>query len=210
LGVSFERCEDKGGKSAPKFIPSSTYHKEEATIKPTKAHYPSNPKSSFNPKREARKETPSRERKLLFACFVVVLVTWMSFASGVRELRGGMLSMLETHIMMSLLIFHLIPILMFRSAFTLVLHLTLLHVLFLSSLMNLTITHMVLVHERTALRLDDLVTTHVLVVVIVSRVDLIFLLEGPTPTLSRDTWMVHVSPVVVHVPLSQVVRCKGL
>jgi hypothetical protein len=27
LGVSFERCEDKGEKSAPKFIPSSTYDK---------------------------------------------------------------------------------------------------------------------------------------------------------------------------------------
>jgi hypothetical protein len=51
LGVRFERCEDNGEKSAPKFIPSSTYHKEEATIKPTKAHYPSNPKPSFNPKR---------------------------------------------------------------------------------------------------------------------------------------------------------------
>jgi hypothetical protein len=29
----------------------------------------------------------------------------MSFASGERELRGGMLSMLETHIVMSSLIF---------------------------------------------------------------------------------------------------------
>jgi hypothetical protein len=58
LGVGFERCEDKGEKSAPKFIPSSTCHKEEAIIKPTKAHYPSNPKPSFNPKREVRKETP--------------------------------------------------------------------------------------------------------------------------------------------------------
>jgi hypothetical protein len=28
LSVGFERCEDKGEKSAPKFIPSSTYHKE--------------------------------------------------------------------------------------------------------------------------------------------------------------------------------------
>jgi hypothetical protein len=51
LGVGFERCEDNGEKSALKFIPSSTYHKEEATIKPTKAHYPSNPMPSFNPKR---------------------------------------------------------------------------------------------------------------------------------------------------------------
>jgi hypothetical protein len=29
LGVGFERCEDKGEKSAPKFISSSTYHQEE-------------------------------------------------------------------------------------------------------------------------------------------------------------------------------------
>jgi regulator of replication initiation timing len=58
LCVDFERCENKGEKSAPKFIPSSTYHKEEATIKSTKAHYPSNPKASFNLKREASKETP--------------------------------------------------------------------------------------------------------------------------------------------------------
>jgi hypothetical protein len=156
------------------------------------------------------KKPPSREMKLLFAYFVVVLVTWMSFAFGVRELRGGMLSMLETHIVMSSLISHLVLILMFRLAFTLVLHLTHLHVLFLSSLMYLTIAHMVLVYERTALSLDALVTAHVLVVVIVSRIGLIFLLEGPTPTLSRDTWMVYIFPVVVHVPLRQVVRCKGL
>jgi hypothetical protein len=67
LGIRFERCEDKGEKSAPKFIPSSTYHKEEATINSTKAHYPSNPKPSFNPKREARKETP-KPREEAFVC----------------------------------------------------------------------------------------------------------------------------------------------
>jgi hypothetical protein len=134
----------------------------------------------------------------------------MSFASGIRELRGDVLSMLETHIVMSLLISRLVLILMFHLAFTLVLRLALLHVLFLSSLMDLTITHMVLVHERTTLSLDALVVAHVLIVMIVSRVGLIFLLEGPTPTLSRDTWMIHVNSVVVHVSLSQVVRCKGL
>jgi hypothetical protein len=122
--------------------------------------------------------------KLLFACFVVVLVTWMSFASGVKELRGGMLSMLETRIVMSSLISHLILILMFRLAFTLVLRLTLFHVLCLSSLMNLTIAHMVLVHERTTLSLDAFCMAHVLIVVIVSRVGLIFSLEGPFPILS--------------------------
>jgi hypothetical protein len=99
---------------------------------------------------------------------------------------------------------------MFRLAFTLVLHLALFHVLFPNSLMDLTITHMVLVHERTALSLDALVTAHVLVVVIVSHVCLVFLLEGPTPTFSRDTWMVHVFSIVVHIPLDQVMRCKVL
>jgi hypothetical protein len=141
---------------------------------------------------------------------MVVLVTWISFASGVRELRGCVLSMLETHIMMSSLISHIVLILMFHLAFTLMLHLTLLHVLLLSSLMDLTIAHMLLVHERIALSLDALVTANVLIMVIVSRIGLVFLLEGPTPTLNRDTWMVHVFPIVVHVPLGQVVRCKRL
>jgi hypothetical protein len=139
-----------------------------------------------------------------------MLVTWMSFASGAKELRRGVLTVLETHIVMSSLISRLILILVFRLSRTLGLRLPLLHVLFLRSLMDLTIAHMALVHKRTALSLDTLVTVHVLVVVIVSRVGLVFLLEGPSPTLSQDTWMVHIFPVLVHVPLSQVVRCKGL
>jgi hypothetical protein len=121
-----------------------------------------------------------------------------------------MLSMLETHIVMSSLIFRLILILMFRLAFTLVLHLTLFHVLCLVSPMELNIAHIVLVHEITVLSIDALVMAHVLILVIVSRVGLVFLLEGTTPTLSRDTWMVHIFPVMVHVPLSQEVGCKGL
>jgi hypothetical protein len=82
------------------------------------------------------------------------------------------------------------------------------HVLCLSSLMDLTITHTVLVHERTALSLDALVTVHVLIVVIVSCVGLVFPLEGPSLTLNRDTWTIHAFPVVVNVPLNQVVRGK--
>jgi regulator of replication initiation timing len=58
LDVGFEICEDKGEKSAPKFIPSSNYHKEEEALKPTKTHYPSNPKPSFNSKRGVKKNTP--------------------------------------------------------------------------------------------------------------------------------------------------------
>jgi hypothetical protein len=67
LGVGFERCEKKGEMSAPKFVPRSSYHKEEEARKPTKTHYPSNPKPSFNPKREARKETP-KSREEAFIC----------------------------------------------------------------------------------------------------------------------------------------------
>jgi hypothetical protein len=125
--------------------------------------------------------------KLLFACFMTVLVTWMSFASDERELRVGVLAMLETHIVMSSLISRLILILMFRLAFTLVLCPTVLHVLCLASLMDLTIAHMVLVYERTVLSLDALVMAYVLIMVIISHVGLVFLPEGLTPTLSRDT-----------------------
>jgi uncharacterized protein YjeT (DUF2065 family) len=144
----------------------------------------------------------------LCACFVAVLVTWISFASVARELRRGILSMLETHIVMSSLISCLILTLMFRLILIRVLHLALLLVLCLISLMDLTIAHMVLVHDRTALCLDILVTAHVLIVVIVSHIGLIFLLEGLTPTLSPDTWTVHIFPVMVLIPLVQRLRCK--
>jgi hypothetical protein len=59
--------------------------------------------------------------------------------------------MLETRIMMNLLIFCLVLVL----------------VLHLVSFMDLTITHMVLVHERITLYLDSLVTMHILIVVMV-------------------------------------------
>jgi hypothetical protein len=138
----------------------------------------------------------------LFAYFVAMLVTWMSFASDARELRRGTLSILETHITLSSLIFHFILTLMLRLVHLLM--------LCLISPMDLTIVHMILVHERTALCLDTLITAHVLIVVIVSCVGTVFLLEGLTPALSPDTWMVHTFPVVILVPLVQRVRCKRL
>jgi hypothetical protein len=143
------------------FLPLATIKKMKhsnplkLTTHPTQSH-PSTQRE------EQGKKLLSQERKLLFVCFMPMLITYMSFASGGRELRGGVLSMLETHIMMSSLIFRLVLILMFRLAITLVLLLALSHVLcltlllvvHLSSLMDLTIAHMVLVHERTALSLD--------------------------------------------------------
>jgi hypothetical protein len=107
--------------------------------------------------------------------------------------------MLETHIVMSSLIFHVVLILVF--------HLVIIVVLCLMSLMDLIIAHMVLVHERTTLSLDALVTVLVLIVVIIFRVGLVFLLELITLTLSPDTWTVHIFPIIVHVPLDQMVRC---
>jgi hypothetical protein len=191
------------------FLALATIKKRKHSNQPKPITHPIQSHPSTQREKQGRKLL-SREMKLLFACFVVVPVTWMSFAFGERELRGGVLSMLETHIMMSLSIFCLVLILMFRLAFTLVLLLAPSHVLCLSSLMDPTITHMVLAHERTALSLDALVTAHVLIVVTVSRICLVFPLEGPFPTLSRDVWTVHAFPVVVHIPLGQVVRCKGL
>jgi hypothetical protein len=72
LGVGFERCEDKSEKSAPNFIPSSTYNQEEKIIKSTKAHYPSNPKPTFNP-REVKKETPKPRESF---CIHVLWSCW--------------------------------------------------------------------------------------------------------------------------------------
>jgi hypothetical protein len=123
----------------------------------------------------------------------------MSFAFGVRGLRRDVLTMPETHIMMSSLIFCLV--------LTLVLCLALLLMLCLISLMDLTIAHIVLVHERTTMCLVALVIAHVLIMVIISHVGPVFLLEGLTLTLSLDTWTIHVSPIVVYVPLGQMMKC---
>jgi hypothetical protein len=102
--------------------------------------------------------------------------------------------MLETHVVMSSLIFCLV--------LTLVLHLV--------SFIDLTITYMVLVHERIVLCLDVFVMTHVVIVVIVPRIGTVFLLKGLTLALSPDTWTIHVFSIMVHIPLVQMVRCKRL
>jgi hypothetical protein len=69
LGIGFEKCEKKGEKSVPKFVPSSSYHKEEEAFKPTKAHYPSNPKPSFNQKRDVKRESPKPGEEAFICMF---------------------------------------------------------------------------------------------------------------------------------------------
>jgi hypothetical protein len=195
MGTGFERCEDKGEKNAPKFIPSSNYHQEEKIIKSTKAHYPANRNSSFNPKREVMKETlKSREEDFVYM-FCGRVSHLDEFCLRCKRIERRRLDYARNS---------------YRDVFsdfclilTLVLCLALL-------LMDLTMTHMVLVHDRTTLCLNALVMAHILIVVIVFRVGPVFLLEGLTLTLSRDTWTVHVFFVVAHVPLSKMVRCKGL
>jgi hypothetical protein len=125
--------------------------------------------------------------------------------------------MLETHIVMSSLIFCLVLILMFRLAFTLVLLLTLSHVLcltlllvlHLNLLMDPTIAHMVLVYENhfKPRRFGYGPRAH--------RGD-----RFPRrPGFPAGGSFIHFElrhlhgprfPVVVHVLLDQVVRCKGL
>jgi hypothetical protein len=179
LGVGFERCEDKGERSVPKFVPSSNYHKEEEALNQTKTNYPSNPKPSFNHKREVRKETPkSREEDFVFM-FCGRADHLDEFCFRRKRIEKRCLEYAKTHIVMSSLIF--------RLTFTDVLRLALLLMLCLMSLMDLTIAHMVLVHERTTLSLNTLVTAYVLIVVIVSFVGLVFLLEGLALILSPDT-----------------------
>jgi hypothetical protein len=114
-------------------------------------------------------------------------------------LRRGIFSMLETHIVMSSL--------SLRLVLTLVLYLALLLVLCLVSLMDLTIAHMVLVHDRTALCQDALVMAHVLIEVIVFCIGMVFLWKLLTLTLSPDTWTIHAFFIKVHVPLDQMVSC---
>jgi hypothetical protein len=93
--------------------------------------------------------------------------------------------------------FIVMSFLIFCLALSLAVHVALLLMLCHVCLMDLTITHMVLVHERTILCLDDLDMTHVLIVVIISCVGLVFLPELITLTLSLDIWTVHIFPVVV-------------
>jgi hypothetical protein len=62
LGVGFERCEDKGEKSAPKFIPNSTYHKEKSNNQIHQSSLPIQPKAILQPKERSKERNPQAER----------------------------------------------------------------------------------------------------------------------------------------------------
>jgi hypothetical protein len=188
LGVGFERCEDKGEKSAPKFVPSSNYHKEEEALKPNKTHYTSNPKPSLNHKRGVKKNTPNPSEKVYICMFCGRAAHLDEFCFRRKRMEKRCVdharnSYHDEFINFSPHISSCAP-----SHF----------------LMNLTIAHMTLVHERVALCLDTLVLTHVLIV------GMVFLLEVSILTLSRVALTIHTFPIVIHIPLTQTVMWKRL
>jgi hypothetical protein len=58
LGIGFERCEDKGEKSAPKFIPTSTYHKRGSNNQIHHNSLPIQPKAILQPKERSKERNP--------------------------------------------------------------------------------------------------------------------------------------------------------
>jgi hypothetical protein len=194
LGIDFQRCEGKSEKSASKFVPSSNYHKEEETLKFTKTHYPSDPKLFFNPKREVRKET-HKPREEAFICMFCSRAGYLDeFCFCRKRMEKRCFDYAKNSYCDEFIDFPPHTSSRASSHF----------------FMELTITHMVLVHERISLWLDTLLTAHVLIMVIIPRVGMVFPQEVPILTLSRVALTVHTFSIVVHVPLAQMVRCKGL
>jgi hypothetical protein len=144
-----------------------------------------NPKPSFNPKREERKETPKLRKEAFFCMFCGRAGHLDEFCFCCKRIEKRHFDYARNS---------------HRDEF----------IDFLVSFKDLTIAHMLLVHERIALCLDALVMALDLIVVIVPRVGMLFLLEGLTLTLSQDSWTIHIFPIVVHVPLVQMLRCKIL
>jgi hypothetical protein len=217
LGVWFERCEDKGEKSTPKFIPSSAYHKDEATIKSTKAHYPSNLKSSFNPKREARKETPKPREETFICIFCGRAGHLDEFCFRRKRIKRRRVEYARNTYRDEFLDLpahsysHVPPHSYSRASSH-----TFSHALPLISSCALPHFSHGSNHHSYGFGPRE------------NRFEPRrfsygprphhggrfprrpgFPLEGPSPTLSRDTWTAHAFPIVVHVSLCQVVRCKG-
>jgi hypothetical protein len=210
LGVGFERCEKEGEKSAPKFVPSSSYHKEEEALKPSKAHYPSNPKLSFNPKREARKETPKPREEAFICMFCGRAGHLDEFCFWQKRIERRRVEYARDSYCDEFIDFlrcsysHVPPHFYSRAS---------------SHTFSCALPQFAHGPNHRSYsfgpRENHFETRSFGYGPRPHRGDRFpcgpgFPLEGPSPTLSRDTWMVHAFPVVVHIPLDQVVRCKGL
>jgi hypothetical protein len=208
LGVGFKRCEKKGEKSAPKFVRSSSYHKEEEAFKPTKAHYPSNLKQSFNPKSEERKET-TKPREKAFICIFCgraghldeFCFRWKRIDRMRVEYARD--SYRDEFINISPRSYSHVPPRFYSHAS----HRTFfgaspqfahgpIHRSYGFGPRENRFEARCFGYDPRPRRGDRFPCRPG------------FPLEGPFPTLSRDTWVVHAFPVMVHVPLGQVVRYK--
>jgi hypothetical protein len=85
------------------FLAPPTTKRKQQSNPPKLTTHPTQSHPSTQREKQGKKP-PNREMKLSFAYFVVVQVIWMSFVFDERELRGDVMSMLETHIMVSSLI----------------------------------------------------------------------------------------------------------
>jgi hypothetical protein len=210
LGVGFERCEKKGEKSAPMFVSSSSYHKEEEALKPIKAHYPSNPNPSFNPKREVSKETP-KPREEAFVCM------FCGRAGDLDEFCFQQNRIERRHVEYARD--------SYRDEFIDFPPRSYSHVppRFYSRASPRTFSRALpqFAHgpnhrsygfdpreNRFEPRRFGYGSSPHRGYRFPHRPG--FPTGGSFPPLSRDTWTVHAFPVVVHIPLNQVVRCKGL
>jgi hypothetical protein len=210
LGVAFERCEIKGEKSASKFVPSSSYHKEEEAFKPTKAHYPSNPKPSFNPKRGVKRESPKPREEAFICMFCDCAGHLDEFCFRRKTIEKRRFDYARNSYRDEFIDFpsrsysHISP--RFYSCAS-------------PRTSSCAFPQFSYEPNYCSYGFDSRE----------NRFESRRFGCGPcprhgdrfprrsgfpagesTPTFSRDTWMVHIFPAVVHVPLGQVVRCKGL
>jgi hypothetical protein len=169
----------------PKFVPSSNYHKEAEILKSTKPHYPSNTKPSFNPKRVVRKETP-KPREEAFICM------FCGRDDHSNEFCFCRKRMEKRRIDYARNSYHDEFIDFLPCASPHFIHGPNHRSYDFGSQEN-SFGYGPHPHHG-----DRPLHRHV------------FLLEGLTLILSQDTWTVHVFPIMVHVPLAQMVRCKRL
>jgi hypothetical protein len=190
LGVEFERCEKKYKKSAPKFVPSSSYHKKEEALKPTKVHYQSNPKPSFNLKRGVKRESP-RLREKTFVCIFYGRAGHLNdFCFRRKRIERRCVEYARNSYRDEFIDFpprsysHVPPYFYSRVS---------------PRTSSRAFTPFSYVPNRRSNDFGDRFPHRPS-----------FPAGGSYTHLSRDTCMVHVFSVMVHAPLRQVLRCKGL
>jgi hypothetical protein len=204
LGLGYERCEDKGEIST-KFVPSSTYKDEEKTLKDKQISYPPNPKASFNPKR-AQKQTTNPSMPNLDGIYMCMFCGCAGHLDEFCFRRKRMEKRRVDYARNSYLDdFSDFPPHFYSCASP-----------YTSSRALSRFSHGpnhrsygfgLLENSFVPRRFGYGPRPHRCYCF---SCVIGFPAEGLTLGLSPDTWTIHVFPIVVHVPLSQVVKCQGL